>query len=159
AASLCARCGRPETPAGTVCDVCYKVQAESKKNRKAKGINLAPLEGPALARKRAKDRENSQRIREKRLAAGLCPGCGTARNGDYVNCAQCRLKDNERRRQLQLNQPLKPTHPRNITSKPGAINPRVIDLTGRRFGRLTVIAFAGHKGRSIRWECLCDCGQ
>lgn len=34
---------------------------------------------------------------------------------------------------------------------------RVKDLTGRRFGRLTVIKFAGVKKHS-QWEVLCDCG-
>lgn len=34
------------------------------------------------------------------------------------------------------------------------------DLTGRRFGRLTVVSLAGvSKGGSLRWHCLCDCGN
>ena len=34
------------------------------------------------------------------------------------------------------------------------------DLTGRRFGRLTVIEFAGKtKDRKTTWNCLCDCGN
>lgn len=38
---------------------------------------------------------------------------------------------------------------------------RVIDLTGQRFGRLTVIKRAPNKGHSQQasWECLCDCGN
>lgn len=37
--------------------------------------------------------------------------------------------------------------------------PRKLDLTGRSFGRLTVIDLHGlsPSGR-ILWECLCDCG-
>lgn len=36
---------------------------------------------------------------------------------------------------------------------------RLIDLTGQRFGRLTVIERAGqHKGRSL-WKCKCDCSK
>lgn len=40
---------------------------------------------------------------------------------------------------------------------------KVVDLTGRRFGRLTVLAFAGlacnANGRSrASWICRCDCG-
>lgn len=31
------------------------------------------------------------------------------------------------------------------------------DLTGRRFGRLTVIELAAVN--RVRWKCLCDCGQ
>ena len=31
------------------------------------------------------------------------------------------------------------------------------DLSGLRFGRLTVIRFLG--GRGYRWECRCDCGK
>jgi hypothetical protein len=35
-----------------------------------------------------------------------------------------------------------------------------IDLTGQRFGRLTVISYAGttKKGRAT-WQCKCDCGN
>lgn len=33
------------------------------------------------------------------------------------------------------------------------------DLTGQRFGRLTVIRFAGNSAsRHAEWECVCDCG-
>lgn len=37
---------------------------------------------------------------------------------------------------------------------------KVTDLTGRRYGRLTVLGFAGKhgKGQFIHWRCLCDCG-
>ncbi len=30
-----------------------------------------------------------------------------------------------------------------------------IDLTGQRFGRLTVLDYNG----SCRWKCVCDCGN
>lgn len=35
------------------------------------------------------------------------------------------------------------------------------DLTGRVYGRLTVIRFAGHKGKHRRtaWLCKCECGK
>jgi hypothetical protein len=34
----------------------------------------------------------------------------------------------------------------------------LVDLTGRRFGRWTVLAKAG-RGRGLtRWSCRCDCG-
>ena len=37
---------------------------------------------------------------------------------------------------------------------------RLIDLTGQRFGRLTVIERAYvDKDKFIRWKCQCDCGQ
>lgn len=38
---------------------------------------------------------------------------------------------------------------------------RPIDLTGQRFGRLTVIERSGKvtKGRSVYWKCICDCGN
>lgn len=40
------------------------------------------------------------------------------------------------------------------------MNKKKIDLTGQRFGKLTVIQEAGHKnGRSIAWLCHCDCGN
>lgn len=39
-----------------------------------------------------------------------------------------------------------------------------IDLTGQRFGRLTVVKFAGYKKRSNGynvgyWQCMCQCGR
>jgi len=33
-----------------------------------------------------------------------------------------------------------------------------IDLTGQRFGRLTVIEFAYIKNKKTYWRCKCDCG-
>lgn len=36
---------------------------------------------------------------------------------------------------------------------------RFEDLTGQRFGKLTVIKYAGKKGTASLWECQCDCGQ
>lgn len=33
------------------------------------------------------------------------------------------------------------------------------DYVGRRFGRLTVIEYAGKRGGMHRWKCLCDCGN
>lgn len=35
---------------------------------------------------------------------------------------------------------------------------RLIDLTGQRFGRLTVIERAGTIRKHAAWNCLCDCG-
>lgn len=33
-------------------------------------------------------------------------------------------------------------------------------LTGQRFGRLVVLAFAGRdRFQALRWLCLCDCGK
>lgn len=36
---------------------------------------------------------------------------------------------------------------------------RLDDLTGRKFGRLTVIERAPNKGRKTCWLCRCDCGN
>lgn len=36
---------------------------------------------------------------------------------------------------------------------------RVHQLAGMRFGRLTVVSFAGVKGEKRRWTCRCDCGN
>lgn len=37
---------------------------------------------------------------------------------------------------------------------------RLIDLTGQRFGRLTVVSRAENdKNKTPRWRCLCDCGK
>jgi len=33
------------------------------------------------------------------------------------------------------------------------------DMTGRVFGRLTVMARAGHKGKQPAWLCQCSCGN
>lgn len=35
----------------------------------------------------------------------------------------------------------------------------VKDLTGQRFGRLIVLAFAGRQHRQLYWLCRCDCGN
>ena len=37
--------------------------------------------------------------------------------------------------------------------------PQLIDLTGQRFTRLTVICKASPQGRSTRWLCRCACGK
>lgn len=34
-----------------------------------------------------------------------------------------------------------------------------IDLTGQRFGRLTVIEEAGRVNGTVTWRCRCDCGN
>ena len=38
---------------------------------------------------------------------------------------------------------------------------KMIDLTGQRFGRLTVLGYSGHKDKDGRllWTCKCDCGN
>lgn len=36
---------------------------------------------------------------------------------------------------------------------------KLLDLTGERYGRLTVIKRAPNKGRTTIWECRCDCGN
>ncbi len=38
--------------------------------------------------------------------------------------------------------------------------PKVKDISGQRFGRLTAIKYAGKsKGKQTLWECKCDCGK
>jgi hypothetical protein len=39
-----------------------------------------------------------------------------------------------------------------------AMHPKVIDLTGKRFGRLTVIGYAGRHKKKSFWRCRCECG-
>lgn len=34
-----------------------------------------------------------------------------------------------------------------------------IDLTGQRYGRLTVLGPAENIGERTAWRCLCDCGR
>ena len=36
---------------------------------------------------------------------------------------------------------------------------KVKDLTGQKFGRLTVIECAGIKDRKVTWLCECECGK
>lgn len=37
---------------------------------------------------------------------------------------------------------------------------RTSDITGQRFGRLTVLGSAGRgENRKLRWLCVCDCGR
>lgn len=41
---------------------------------------------------------------------------------------------------------------------------KLVDRTGKRFGRLVVVRFAGFKcwpsgSRATMWECICDCGK
>ena len=36
---------------------------------------------------------------------------------------------------------------------------KAIDLTGQRFGRLTVIERKGSKAKNVTWLCQCDCGN
>lgn len=34
-----------------------------------------------------------------------------------------------------------------------------IDITGNKYGRLTVIKENGKCGKNIKWLCKCDCGK
>lgn len=43
-------------------------------------------------------------------------------------------------------------------SKPIKALRKFVDISGRRFGRLTVIRFSRLKGGRQTWICLCDCG-
>ena len=36
---------------------------------------------------------------------------------------------------------------------------RLIDETGNKYGRLTVLYRANNDGKIVKWHCLCDCGQ
>lgn len=38
-------------------------------------------------------------------------------------------------------------------------NPRFLDRTGKTFGRLTVVCYAGMVGRHPSWHCRCSCGN
>jgi hypothetical protein len=45
-----------------------------------------------------------------------------------------------------------------------ALHPTAQDLTGKRFGRLTVVKFAGYRTipsgkKQAAWRCVCDCGN
>jgi hypothetical protein len=34
-----------------------------------------------------------------------------------------------------------------------------IDLTGKKFSRLTVVSEAGKRGKEHYWNCICECGN
>lgn len=36
---------------------------------------------------------------------------------------------------------------------------RKVDLTGKKFNRLTVLKFTRYRSRHSMWECLCECGN
>lgn len=36
---------------------------------------------------------------------------------------------------------------------------KLVDLTGQKFGKLTVVEIAYRKNKRIFWKCLCDCGN
>ncbi len=38
-------------------------------------------------------------------------------------------------------------------------HPQLKDFAGRRFGRLTVLEYAGKVSGMHRWRCICDCGR
>lgn len=52
------------------------------------------------------------------------------------------------------------SHLHRLTQQPWteAVMPAFIDITGQRFGRLTVINRASKRPRAY-WNCLCDCGN
>lgn len=35
----------------------------------------------------------------------------------------------------------------------------IVDISGQKFGRLTVVSFHSVKGGSSKWNCVCDCGK
>lgn len=37
--------------------------------------------------------------------------------------------------------------------------PKFVDLTGKKFGRLTVLHRVPNQGAEVRWACSCDCGN
>ena len=45
------------------------------------------------------------------------------------------------------------------TKSCGCLHPKAEDLTGKRFGKLTVVKKIGRKNRSNYWQCHCDCGN
>lgn len=36
---------------------------------------------------------------------------------------------------------------------------KLLNLEGRRFGKLTVLEQAEHRGGRVAWRCICDCGE
>ena len=36
---------------------------------------------------------------------------------------------------------------------------QIKNITGMKFGRLTVLEFSHIQNRTARWRCICDCGK
>lgn len=47
----------------------------------------------------------------------------------------------------------------NISFEPIPTHPNFKDVTGTKYGRLTVIGFAGRSDRKSSWYCECECGN
>ena len=45
------------------------------------------------------------------------------------------------------------------TKSCGCITKPIKDLSGKVFGKLTVVNFAGSRNRRVRWLCKCECGN
>lgn len=48
--------------------------------------------------------------------------------------------------------------PNPMVCFPGCLRP-IEDLRGSRYRMLTVLGYAGRRGRKTIWACRCDCGQ
>ncbi|MCT6836372.1 MAG: hypothetical protein M3036_01795 [Bifidobacteriales bacterium] len=51
-----------------------------------------------------------------------------------------------------------PMQPKPLVRFPGCNRP-IKDLRGEKYGMLTVLGYAGHRGGLVMWTCLCDCGR
>ncbi len=49
--------------------------------------------------------------------------------------------------------------PLDAEPRAGSPRPEPEDWTGKRFGNLTVLSYAGKKGKQPFWLCRCDCGK
>lgn len=47
----------------------------------------------------------------------------------------------------------------NISFEPIPTHPNFKDVTGTKYGRLTVLGFAGRSNRKSSWYCECECGN
>lgn len=51
------------------------------------------------------------------------------------------------------------TQPKGIVFQPHPASKTFIDLTGKTYGRLTVIGLAPKRRQSVMWHCKCACGN
>lgn len=95
------------------------------------------------------------KIGKKYYIFAKCPDCGSIR---WIPCLKC---DSE----AALGRPCAPCRNRRTMQKRvGSRSSNRLQLIGRRFGRLMVIADAGSNRRGkrhieSRWKCRCDCGS
>lgn len=86
----------------------------------------------------------------------LAPAGQRGRNCDYFWLCQCECGNTKVVRGAMLQRSQYPIR------SCGCLRNKLVDHTGKRFGKLTVTSFAGYHPSHYKialWNCLCDCGK